>query len=51
MGTKETGTEPEWEHTTTGGISMELYTKRRQSINCRSRDGYIVLEVSDYDQT
>ena len=51
MGTRETGTEAEWKHTITGGISMELYTKRRQSINCRSGDGYIALEVSDHDQT
>jgi len=29
----------------------ELYTKRRQGISCQSRDEYIVLEVSNYDQT
>jgi len=30
---------------------MELYTKRRQSINCWSRDGYVASEVSNHDQT
>jgi len=30
---------------------MELFTKRRWSINCRSGDGYVVSEVSDCNQT
>jgi len=44
-------TEQEWEYTIAGGVSMELYTKRRQSVNCQSRYGYIALEVSDCNQT
>jgi len=51
MGTKEAGTEAEWKHTITGGISAELFTKRRQSVNCQSGDGYVVSEVSDCDRT
>ena len=51
MGTREAGTEVEQKHTITGGISAELFTKRRQSVNCWSGDGYVALEVSDYDQT
>ena len=51
MGTRETGKEAERKHTITGGVSTELYTKRRQSINCWSGDGYIVSEVSDHDWT
>jgi len=30
---------------------MELYTQRRQSVNCWSRDGYIASEVSDHNRT
>ena len=51
MGTREAGTEAERKHTITGGVGAELYTKRRQSINCRSGDGYIASEVSDCDRT
>ena len=43
--------EVEWKHTITGGISAELFTKRRRSVNCQSGDGYVVLEVSDCDRT
>ena len=43
--------EAEWKHTITGGISAELFTKRRRSVNCRSRDGYVASEVSDCDRT
>jgi len=51
MGTRETGTEAEQKHTITRGIGAELYTKRRQSVNCQSEDGYVALEVSDCDWT
>ena len=30
---------------------MELFTKRRRSVNCRSGDGYVASEVSDCDRT
>jgi len=30
---------------------MELFTKRRRSVNCRSGDGYIALKVSVCDRT
>jgi len=30
---------------------VELFTKRRRSVNCRSGDGYVASEVSDYDRT
>jgi len=43
--------EAEQKHTITGGVSAELFTKRRRSINCRSGDGYVALEVSDHDWT
>jgi len=43
--------EVERKHTITGGVSAELFTKRRWSVNCRSGDGYVASEVSDYDQT
>jgi len=51
MGTREAGTEVERKHTITGGVSAELFTKRRRSVNCRSRDGYAASEVSDHDRT
>jgi len=51
MGTRETETEVERKHTITRGVSMELFAKRRRSVNCQSRDGYIVSEVSDHDRT
>ena len=41
----------EQKHTITGGIGTELFTKRRQSVNCWSGDGYIASEVCNYDQT
>jgi len=44
-------TEWEQEHTIARGVSAELYTKRRKSINCWSGDGYVALEVSDCDWT
>ena len=41
----------ERKYTITGGVSAELFTKRRWSINCRSGDGYVASEVSDCDRT
>jgi len=47
----EAGTEMEQKHTITGGVGAELFTKRGQSVNCWSGDGYVVSEVSNCDQT
>jgi len=41
----------ERKHTITRGVSAELFTKRRQSVNCQSGDGYVGSEVSDHDWT
>ena len=35
----------------TGGISVELYTKRRQNVNDWSRDGGVASEVCNYNWT
>ena len=41
----------EWKHTIARGVSAELFTKRGQSVNSWSGDGYVALEVSDCDRT